>query len=62
MRFLSQKQFKVAKLLVGDTKDADFTILRQKRFYSPNMNIRIFGARTMTNINRKLKHGEAIFL
>ena len=28
LRFLTQKQFKIAKLLVGNTKNANFTIFR----------------------------------
>ena len=60
LRLGAIKQLYVAELLVGDAHDAYLAKLWQYGFYSLFMNFRILHAGTMTDIDGKLKHGEAI--
>lgn len=59
-RIFSEKYLHHTELLIGDGQYTNISFRRQKPFNSFNMDIRIFSARAMPDINGKLKHGETV--
>lgn len=62
LRLATVKKLDICKLLVSNTKHTDFTIRWQQTLDSAHMHLCILHAATMTNVYRKLKHGEPIAL
>lgn len=56
----TNKQLNVTKLLISDTKYAYIAIFGQDRLHTLDMHQSVFHAWTVTQIDGKLKHGEAI--
>ena len=54
------KQLHLAELLIGYRKNSDITVFGQPFLYAFDMNIGIFPTRTMSQINRELKHSEPV--
>lgn len=59
-RFFAIKKVNISELFIGDTHYSYFSILGKKRLYSLDMYFGILHTCTMANINRKLKHCEAV--
>lgn len=54
-------EFDLAKLFVGYADYPYTSVFRQTVFHSFDMHIGILATGTMTYVNRKLKHGKAVF-
>ncbi len=60
LRLTVAENLHFAKLFVGDTQNADVAKLGHERLHPLDMHFGVLIARTMPQINRKLKHREAV--
>ena len=58
--FGATEQYHFAKLFVGHSQNPDLTLRRQGSLHSFYVNVSVFAACAMPQVDRKLKHGKAI--